>query len=70
MKGTETKMNKSRLIWGIICLALAVLIPVLAYVLPEVTIAFKVGSINIVPWVPSVVLGILGIALLATARRR
>jgi hypothetical protein len=62
-------MSKSRLFWGIVCLASAVLIPVLAYVLPAGTITFMVDGTNM-PWAPSVVLGPLGIALLATAGKR
>jgi hypothetical protein len=62
-------MSKSRLIWGIVCLASAVLVPVLAYVLPEGTVTFMVDDTNM-PWAPSVVLGPLGIWLLATARKR
>jgi hypothetical protein len=67
-------MNKPRLIWGIICLALAVLLAVLILVLPAGTITFMVYddtnmSTNM-PWVPVVVLGILGIALLTTAVKR
>jgi len=62
-------MSKSRLIWGIICLALAVLLAVLTFVLPAGTITFMVDDTNM-PWVPPVVLGILGIVLLATAVKR
>ena len=62
-------MNKSRLIWGIICLALAVLLTVLNVVLPEGKMMFMVDDTNM-PWVPPVVLGILGIVLLATAGKR
>lgn len=59
-------MNKSRLIWGIICLASAVLIAVLTFVLPTDQMMFTVGDAN-VPIVPAIVLGIVGIVLLATA---
>jgi hypothetical protein len=59
-------MNKSQLIWGIICLTLAVLLAVLTLVLPAGTITFMVEGTNM-PWVPPVVLGILGIVLLVTA---
>jgi hypothetical protein len=62
-------MSKSRLFWGIVCLASAVLIPVLAYVLPEGTVTFMYEGTNR-PWVPSVFLGPLGIWLLVTAGRR
>jgi hypothetical protein len=62
-------MNKPRLIWGIICLALAVLLAVLILVSPEGTITFTMDDVNR-PWVPVVVLGILGIALVVTAVKR
>ena len=61
-------MNKSRLIWGIICLAVAALLAVLNVVLPADKISFLVEGTNM-PWVPPVVLGILGIVLLASAGR-
>ena len=59
-------MNKSRLIWGIICLALAALLAVLNIVLPADKLVFMVGDTNM-PYVPPVVLGIVGIVLLITA---
>ena len=59
-------MNKSRLIGGIICLALAVLLAVLTFVLPENQMMFMVGDTN-VPIVPAIILGIVGIVLLTTA---
>lgn len=61
-------MNKSQLIWGGVCLALAVLLAVLNLVLPPENLMFTVGEANM-PWVPPVVLGIMGIVLLATARQ-
>jgi hypothetical protein len=60
-------MNKTRLIWGTICLALAALLAVLNLVLPPENLMFQVGDTNM-PWVPPVVLGIVGVVLLATAR--
>jgi hypothetical protein len=62
-------MNRSRLIGGIICLAVAVLLAVLAFRLPADEFIFMVGDHN-VPWVPVIVLGIVGIVLLATAGSR
>ena len=59
-------MNKSRLIWGIICLALAGLLVVLNFALPPEDLMFTVGDRNM-PYVPPIILGILGIFLLATA---
>ena len=62
-------MNKARLIWGIICLAVAVLLAVLIDVLPTGQITFMVEGTDM-PYIPPIVLGIVGIALLSTARRR
>ena len=62
-------MNKSRLIGGIICLALAGLLAVLNVVLPADELMFMVGDTNM-SFVPPIVLGIVGIVLLATGRRR
>ncbi len=59
-------MNKSRLIWGIICLVLAGMLGVLCIVLPPENLMFEIGDQNM-PWIPAVVLGIVGIVLLATA---
>ena len=58
-------MKKSNLIWGIICLVIAGGLAVANLVLPEEDLMFMVGDINM-PWVPPVVLGIIGIILLAT----
>jgi hypothetical protein len=59
-------MNKSRLMWGIICLALAALLAVLNIVLPADKLMFTVDGINR-PYVPPIILGIIGLALLFTA---
>ena len=59
-------MNKSRLIWGIICLALAALLSVLNVTLPADKLMFTVEGKNM-PWVPVAILGIIGLALLLTA---
>jgi hypothetical protein len=59
-------MDKGRLIWGIICLALAALLGVLYFTLPPDRMMFTVGEENMA-WLPAVVLGVVGIVLLATA---
>lgn len=59
-------MNKSRLIWGVVCLVLAGIIAVLSFALPLDSPFFYAGEANL-RWVPAVVLGIIGIVLLATA---
>ena len=59
-------MNVSRLIGGIICLLIAALLLVLYFVLPPDRMMFTVGDAN-VPWLPAIVLGILGVYLLVTA---
>ncbi|TFG36127.1 MAG: hypothetical protein E4H44_07180 [Candidatus Aminicenantes bacterium] len=61
-------MNKSRLIWGIVCLALAVLLVALIFVLPANEFMFQVGDMN-VPWLPAIILGVVGVVLLAGAGR-
>jgi hypothetical protein len=58
-------MNKSKLIWGIVCLVVAAALGVLSVVLPEDSMIFYAGEANL-RWVPAVVLGIVGIVLLAT----
>lgn len=60
-------MNKPRLIWGIVCLALAALLGVLNIVLPADKLMFMVNDVNR-PYVPPIILGIIGLALLFTAR--
>jgi hypothetical protein len=59
-------MNKSKLIWGIICLLIAGGLAIANLRLPPENLMFQVGDVNM-PWVPVVVLGIVGIVLLATA---
>jgi hypothetical protein len=61
-------MKKSNLIWGIICLVIAGGLVVANLALPPEDLMFMVGDINM-PWVPPVVLGIIGIILLATANQ-
>jgi hypothetical protein len=58
-------MNKSRLIWGVICLVLAGAIGVLSIVVPPNSVMFYAGEYDF-RWVPAVVLAIVGIVLLAT----
>jgi hypothetical protein len=67
-KKKEIKMKKSNLIWGIICLVIAGGLTVANLRLPEEDLVFMVGDINM-PWTPPVVLGIIGIILLATANQ-
>ena len=59
-------MNVSRLIGGIICLLIAALLLVLYFLLPPNRMMFTAGDAN-VPWLPAIVLGILGVYLLVTA---
>ena len=62
-------MDKGKLVGGIICLALAALLGVAMFALPEGKVVFEIGDNN-VPWVPVIVLAGIGVALLSTARRR
>jgi len=61
-------MKKSNLIWGIVCLVIAGGLTVANLTLSPEKLMFKIGDINM-PWVPPVVLGIIGIILLATANQ-
>ncbi len=61
-------MNKSKLVWGIICLVIAGGLAVANLTLPSENLMFQVGDQNM-PWIPPVVLGIVGIVLLATANQ-
>lgn len=58
-------MNKTKLIWGIVCLVIAVGLAVANLTLPADNLMFQVGDINM-PWIPPIVLAIVGIILLAT----
>jgi len=61
-------MNRTRLIWGIICLVIAGGLTIANLRLPPENLMFQIGDVNM-PWVPPVVLAIVGIILLATAFR-
>jgi hypothetical protein len=60
-------MNKGRRIAGIVCLALAALLAVLNFALPEGKTVFMVGDAN-VPMVPVIILAVVGLGLLIGAR--
>ena len=62
-------MIKSKLIWGIICLVIAGVLAVANLALPSEDLTFQIGDQNM-PWVPPVVLAIVGIVLLATSKQR
>jgi hypothetical protein len=59
-------MNKSRLIWGIVCLVIAGGLAIANLRLPPENLMFDVGGENM-PWVPVIILGIIGVTLVATA---
>ncbi len=61
-------MNKSKLVWGIVLLAIAAGLTVANLTLPPENLMFQIGDINM-PWIPPVVLGIIGIILLATVNQ-
>ena len=61
-------MNKSNLIWGIVCLVIAGGLVVANLTLPPENLMFQIGDVNM-PWVPPVVLGFIGVILLATANQ-
>jgi len=59
-------MNKTRLIWGIICMAIAAGLAVANLTLPPESLMFQIGNVNM-PWVPVVAFAIVGAVLLGTA---
>lgn len=61
-------MNVSRLITGIILLAVAALLAMLTFVLPPEEMIFMIDDAN-VPIAAAIVLGIVGVWLMATAER-
>jgi hypothetical protein len=61
-------MNITKLTWGIICISLGVLVAILNFTLETDSLIFMVGDVNL-PWMPAVILGIIGIVLLSTARK-
>ena len=61
-------MNKGRLIGGIICLAIAILLGILNLTLEADRLMFMVGGENR-PWVPVAILAVIGIVLLVTVRQ-
>ena len=58
--------SSGKVIGGTICLALALMLGVLNFVLPPENLMFTVGDANM-PWIPPLLLGIVGIVLLITA---
>ncbi len=58
-------MNRSRVILGIVFIVIAGGLAVANLVLPEEKLMFMIGEENM-PWVPVIVLGILGIIFVAT----
>jgi hypothetical protein len=61
-------MDKSKAIGGVVCLVAATLLAVAILLLPPEDLMFQIGDINM-PWVPPIVLGIVGVVLLATMRQ-
>jgi len=62
-------MSKSKLIWGVVCLVIAAGLAVLNLTLPEEDLMFQIGDQNM-PWVPVVILAVIGIILLATSNQK
>lgn len=61
-------MNKSKIIWGIVCVVIAGGLAVANLALPPEKLMFQVGDVNM-PWLPPIVLGIVGVVLLATSNQ-
>ena len=61
-------MNKSRLFGGILCLVIAGVLTVANLRLPPENLMFQIGNTNM-PWIPPLVLAIVGFILLVSAFR-
>jgi len=61
-------MDKSKAIGGIICLVIAGVLTIANLRLPPEDLMFQIGDINM-PWIPPIVLAIVGIVLLATMKQ-
>lgn len=62
-------MNKSNLIWGIICLLIAGGLAIANLTLPSEDLMFQIGNKNM-PWIPSIVLAVIGILLLTSVNQK
>ena len=62
-------MNKSSLMWGVICLVIAGGLTVANLTLPLESLMFQVGDRNM-PWIPPIVLAILGMIFLANSNQQ
>jgi hypothetical protein len=64
----RNEMDKSKAVGGVICLVIAGLLTIANLRLPAEDLMFQIGDINM-PWVPPIVLAIVGIVLLATMKQ-
>ena len=62
-------MNRSNLIWGIVCLVVAGGLVVANLALPPEDLMFQLGDTNM-PWIPPIVLAIIGIILLTNVSQK
>lgn len=62
-------MQKSHIVWGVICLVIAAGLAAVNLVLPPESLMFQIGDRNM-PWVPVVVLAIMGIIILASGGKK
>lgn len=62
-------MNKSNLIWGTVCMVIAVGLAAANLTLPPENLMFQVGDQNM-PWFPVIVLAVIGVILLANSNQK
>jgi cytochrome c oxidase subunit IV len=68
-EGGTSGVNVGRMVGGIVCTAIGGLLAILTFVLPENQTMFMIGDAN-VPIVPAAILIVIGVALLATAKKQ
>ena len=61
-------MNKGQVIGGIVCIAIATLLAVLSFTLPEGKVVFMAGGENI-PMIPVIILAAVGFGLVLLGAR-
>ncbi len=62
-------MNKMQIFLGVVSLVVAVVLAILNLTLPPESLMFQIGDQNL-PWIPPVIFAVVGIILLATARKK
>jgi hypothetical protein len=58
-------MNRTRIIWGVVCLVIGAVLSVAYWRLPAEELMFNIGEVN-VAWLPALIFSVVGFALLVS----